>query len=186
MKKSLLFSLMVIGAVAVMITAATSAVFTDTATTSTNTFTTGTLDISASTPATFTLPLDGLAPGDVVNSSITVTNLGSLQLRYAMTTAVTNSDATFPLTTQLTFQIKTVGAGCLAFDGTSIYSGSLTAAVIGLPAAGPDAGDRPLAASGSEVLCLRATLPGTAGNDYQGDTGSAIFTFSAEQTRNNP
>lgn len=60
----------------------TSALFTDTDSVAGDLLT-GTVDIS-SQMAQFTLPTGGLAPGDTVTDEVTVTNSGSLQLRYAI------------------------------------------------------------------------------------------------------
>jgi hypothetical protein len=102
-----------------------------------------------------------------------------------VTSSSTNTDGK-GLNAQLTVTIKTLGTSCAAFDGTSLYSGALSAAGIGDVTAGAQAGDRTLAAASSETLCFRATLPGATGNAYQGATTTATFTFESEQTANNP
>ena len=51
---------------------------------------------------------------------------------------------------------------------------------------GAQAGDRTLAGAASEVLCFQAALPSATTSTYQGATTTATFTFSAEQTQNNP
>lgn len=56
----------------------------------------------------------------------------------------------------------------------------------GSVATGANPGDRSLAAGASEVLCFRVSLPITTPNTLQGATSDATFTFSAEQTANNP
>ena len=82
--------------------------------------------------------------------------------------------------------VKTLGTSCAAFDGTTLYSGSLGAVAIGDPATGAQAGDRTLAAQGSETLCIQVHLPLAAGNAYQAASTVTTLTFSAEQTANNP
>jgi hypothetical protein len=77
-------------------------------------------------------------------------------------------------------------AGCANFNGTSLYTGTLANGAFGDPTAGAQAGDRTLAGAASEVLCFAATLPSATGNAFQGATTTATFTFSAEQTANNP
>lgn len=160
------------------------AVFTSTAASSGNAFTAGTIVLGAA-PATSAISAGNMMPGDVVNGSITVTNSGTAQLRYAMSSASTNADSK-NLRDQLTLVVKTAGTSCAAFDGTQIYSGALNGAAFGSNAAGAQAGDRTLNAGTNEVLCFRATLPLATGNAFQGATTTATFTFDAEQTANNP
>ncbi len=100
----------------------------------------------------------------------------------------TNADSK-NLRDQMTLVIKTKDtntAGCANFNGTQLYSGTLAAGAIGDPTTGAQAGDRSLAGPGSEVLCFRATLPSTTTSLFQGAATTATFTFSAEQTANNP
>ncbi len=160
------------------------ALFTSSAAVSGNAFTAGTVVIGA-TPATAALTAANMMPGDVVNGSITVTNSGTAQLRYAMSSVSTNADAK-NLRDQLTLSIKSLGTSCAAFDGTTLYTGALNGAAFGSSAAGAQPGDRTLDAGTNEVLCLRATLPSSTGNTFQGATTTATFTFDAEQTANNP
>jgi hypothetical protein len=75
-----------------------------------NTFTTGSLDISTS-PASAFLSMSSMAPGDSVTAQLTVTNGGTLELRYAMTASATNTDS-LNLRDALTLTIKTLGANC--------------------------------------------------------------------------
>jgi spore coat-associated protein N len=160
------------------------ALFTSTAAVSGNAFTAGTVVIGAA-PATAALTATNMMPGDVVNGQITVSNTGTAQLRYAMSSASTNADSK-ALRDQLTLTVKTLGTSCAAFDGTQLYTGALNGAAFGSNAAGQQAGDRSLNAGANEVLCFRATLPLATGNTFQGATTTATFTFDAEQTANNP
>ncbi|MCU0504858.1 MAG: hypothetical protein MUE82_03635 [Chloroflexi bacterium] len=160
------------------------AIFTSTAAVSGNAFTAGTVVIGAA-PATAALTATNMMPGDTVNGQIAVSNTGTAQLRYAMSSASTNADAK-GLRDQLTLTVKTLGTGCAAFDGTQLYTGALSGAAFGSNAAGSQAGDRTLDAGTNEVLCFRATLPLATGDTFQGATTTATFTFDAEQTANNP
>jgi hypothetical protein len=166
------------------------AVFTDTASVPANTFTTGTVDISTS-PASALVTFSAMAPGDQVTNPLTVTNAGTLDLRYAVTSTTTENT----LAPELDLTIKSGVATCtnagFAGSGTVVYStGDLGSTaginVIGNPAQGSQAGDRTLAASGSEVLCFNVSLPLAAANAAQGQTTTATFAFAAEQTSNNP
>jgi spore coat-associated protein N len=180
-----LLALLLASSVATLGTAAFSlAIFTDSQAVGGNAFTTGTIDISVA-PASAVLTAAAMMPGDTVSGSLVVTNAGTAQLRYAMTSSSTNADGK-GLRDQLSLTIKTLGTSCAAFDGTSIYSGALSAAAFGDPAQGAQAGDRTLAAGVSSTLCFQASLALATGNGYQNATTTTTFTFDAEQVANNP
>lgn len=155
--------------------------FTDSAS-STWAFSTGTIDVNTS-PAVLTA-MSNMMPGDTATQALTVTNAGSGDLRYALSSAATN-----PLGTalQLTIKAEDAGGGCAAFTGTTILAATtLNGAGFGSATQGANAGDRNLAAGASEVLCMRVSLPLSTGNALQGASSAATFTFDAEQTANNP
>lgn len=164
-----------------------SALFTSQATVAANTFTTGTVVITTS-PTSALISFSNMAPGDMVTAPLTVSNTGSLQLRYAMSTSATDADGK-GLKDQLSLTIKSGVTTCTngGFnDGTQVYSGALGSAAIGSNNPGNQAGDRTLDAASNEVLCFRAVLPAGTGNAFQNATTTATFTFDAEQTANNP
>lgn len=184
---------------AVSFNSATLAVFTDSAPSNGNTFTTGTLDLdlsdnnetdldSVSTSVTFS----AMAPGDSVTDRIVPHNTGSNALRYAIAGSGTNADSK-GLKDQLVLTIKTIdvttpGTPCDNFDGTQLYTGdtdSTAGKLVGDNTQGAQAGDRALAAAASETLCFRVNLPLATGNSFQNATTTVTFTFDAEQTANN-
>ena len=169
-----------------------SAYFTSTATLANNTFTVGTLNLTAN-PTSAALTASALAPGDKITAPITLTNAGSLDLYYVMTSNSTDPD-TKALAQQMQLNIKSGVTTCSAAgfdaDGTSVYSGQLSNAAFGNPdfatagwpnmSPGYDVpGDRFLASAANEVLCFQASLPTSAGNQYQNATTTTTFTFSA-------
>lgn len=167
--------------------AITQAVWTDSQDVTDNTFSTGSVDISTS-PTSALVTFSGMVPGDEVTAPLTVSNIGTLQLRYAMTTSISGSTT---LSDGLELQIKSGVTTCtnagFDADGTNVYAtGTLTAGAIGNPAQGNQAGDRTLNASANEVLCFQVRLPSNAGSNLQGLSTTATFTFAAEQTANNP
>jgi hypothetical protein len=166
------------------------AIFTDSQSVPSNTFSTGTLELSTN-PTTALVTFSGMAPNDEVTNPITVTNSGSLQLRYAVTSTTTEDT----LAAQLDLTIKTGVTTCtnagFDTDGTVIYGpgdlGSVAGTdVIGDPTQGADTGDRTLNASANEILCFNVQLPSSTNNTYQGLTTTATFNFQAEQTSSNP
>jgi len=190
MLKKVLATLVVVSLLASFAVFGSFAIFTDTQSVPNNTFSTGTLDISTN-PTTALVTFSGMAPADQVTNPITVTNSGSLQLRYAVTSTTTEN----VLAGQLDLTIKTGVTTCtnagFDTDGTVIYGpgdlGSTAGTnVIGDPTQGADTGDRTLNASANEVLCFNVELPSSTGNTYQGLTTTATLNFQAEQTSSNP
>lgn len=170
-----------------------SALFTSTATVDANTFTTGTI-ILETNPTTALVTFNNMAPGDQVTAPIVVTNNGTLQLRYAVTSVATNTDNK-GLRSQLVLTVKSGVTDCsnsgFGNSGTQLYSGVLGSDspgtnIIGNPAQGEQAGDRTLNAGNNETLCFNVSLPLGTSNAYQNATTTATFSFQGEQTANNP
>jgi len=167
------------------------AAFTGTKSAGPMTFTSGTVTLTTS-PTSALLTYANMQPGDSVTNSITVTNTGNSQLRYAVSSSATNADGK-GLKDQLVLTVKAVdattpGTPCNDFDGAELYSGDLDSTagkLVGDSAQGAQAGDRVLAASANEILCFRAHLPLSTSTAYQSATTTSTFTFVAEQTANN-
>jgi hypothetical protein len=134
-----------------------------------------------------------LVPGGVAYQRLAVTNVGSVGLRYAAT-ATSTSDS---LASQLAMGVAVLAAGTTTCTASSFSAGtrvSVTSAlpfgstsvtrVIGDPASGAQAGDRTLAESAADNLCLQVTFPfGTGlGHAGRGLTATTTFTFSAENS----
>lgn len=186
---------LMLGLAALTGTAFSLAFFTDQTDVADNQFTTGTVDLSAGTMST-AITLEAMAPGDTSTNALTVSNDGTLELRYAVSASATNDDVK-GLKDQLALVVRTADVTtpndpCNNFDGTQLYSGDLDNSganqgrLVGSNAAGSQTGDRTLAAASAETLCFRISLPSNTGNAFQGATTTATFTFDAEQTRNNP
>lgn len=157
------------------------------------TFSTGSIDLDGTDIAGLTLTSSAMMPGDSVTDNVLISNIGTAQLRYSMSASSTNADAK-NLRTVLTLTVKTIdvitpGVPCDNFDGTTVLAATVlgpTTVGFGSVAAGPQAGDRNLAAAASETLCFRVSLPSGTGNAYQSASTTTTFTFDAEQTANNP
>lgn len=168
------------------------ALFTDQETVA-GTFSSGSVILDDVKIDALTLTTAGMVPGDTVTDDVVVENDGSVQLRYALSTASTNPDTKL-LRDVLTLTVKTIDVTtpvtpCNDFDGTSVLAATAlgaSGAGFGNPAAGAQAGDRVLAAAANETLCFRVTLPSGTGNPYQSATTTTTFTFDAEQTASNP
>jgi hypothetical protein len=200
MFKYVLAAIMAIGVLSIGGRVATQALFTDTQSVAANTFTAGTIDI-ASSPASALLSLSAMAPGGEVNSPITITNSGTLQLRYAVQRLADDTDSK-GLRDELRLRVSTkAGAGCdfpyyssngtvtTHSDDVQLYEGlnfpATAADTVGSAVQGSQAGDRVLNASASEDLCFAVVMPSSVGNAHQGATTSATFDFISEQTANN-
>jgi len=181
--RRILVSLIAVSLLAACVSLGGLSLFTESVDNGSNAFTSGSVDISTS-PASAFVTMSNMVPGDSVTELLTVTNGGTLELRYAVTTVATNLDS-LNLRDALTLTIKTEGTDCATFDGTQLYTGTLASGAIGNPAQGADAGDRTLAASGSEDLCFKVEFPSSATEPEDAAT-TATFTFAAEQTTNNP
>jgi predicted ribosomally synthesized peptide with SipW-like signal peptide len=160
------------------------ALFTDSAASS-GSFTAGTIDISTSPATLFTV--NPMMPGDSGSATLTVTNGGTAQLRYAMDSASTNAD----LKDLRSVLNMTISLGACPTSATVFFSGPLwtnatTHAKIGDTTQGDQGADRVLNPAATELLCFAWDLPDTTGNAFQGATTTATFTFYAEQTANNP
>jgi predicted ribosomally synthesized peptide with SipW-like signal peptide len=185
-------SVVVLVGLAVGLSGNALALLTDQDTIGSNTFTAGKIDLSIS-PTSAVISYSSMLAGDSTTSSLVVSNAaGSSALRYAVSSSATNADSK-ALKDQLVLTVKTIdvttpGTPCDNFDGTQLYTGDLDSTagkLVGDSAQGAQAGDRALAANGSETLCLRVSLPSSTGNAFNGATTTATFTFDAEQTANN-
>ncbi len=186
MVRALLAAMIVIGVSAGFLFEDALAVFSDQELNAANTFSTGTIVLD-DTPDSALISYSGMAPGDVTIQQLTLTNNGTLELRYAMTTSADNADAKdLRDQLQLTIREKT-GNPCSSEDGVVVFAaGNLSAGAFGNPTQGAQAGDRVLAASASEDLCFKVELPLTTPDSFQAASTTATFTFDAEQTVNNP
>ncbi len=192
MVRKLSATVIVLAVLASVLVVSALAIFTDTASVLSNTFSTGTVDIGT-TPTSALFTVSNMAPGDSTTQGLTVSNNGSLALRYAVTSTTTENTLAAQLDLTIWDEAAEGDAGttCNATaPGTVLYGpadlGSTTGInVIGNPAQGAQAGDRTLASGASEVLCFRVALPLSTGNSFQNTSTEATFSFQAEQTANN-
>ena len=185
----ILVVLLLVGVVGASLGVASNAIWTDSQDVDANVFSAGTVDISTN-PTTALVTYSDMAPGDSTGGqSLTVSNDGSLDLRYAVTMTADNTDG-LGLYAELDLTIREEGTDCTTFDGNVLYGPDspflLTGNLIGDSTQGADAGDRTLVASANEVLCFKVDLPLAAPDSVQGASTTAVFTFEAEQTDNNP
>ncbi|MDH3706530.1 MAG: CalY family protein [Acidimicrobiia bacterium] len=165
------------------------ALYTDTESVTANDFASGTIDLTAA-PATAVVTMPVMFPGDQVTAPLTIANIGTAELRYAMTSATTEDVLAGALVLTVKDSVSDCSDAGFAADGNVLYSGVLgtlaSIPVFGDTTPGADVGDRVLAAAGSEVLCLNVALPLATSDVTEGLATTATFTFDGEQTVNNP
>jgi hypothetical protein len=166
-----------------------SAAYSGTTVNPASSLTSGTVDISSST-ASALVTLSNMAPGDAYTAPVTISNAGSIQLRYAVTSTTTEN----PLAAQLVLTVRsgiTTGNCTTANIGTgsAVYSGILGTttgtAIAGDVTQGSQTGDRVISGGGSEVLCFSVAYPLSV-TTAAATTTTATFAFAAEQVPNNP
>ncbi|MBD8870915.1 TasA family protein [Nocardioides donggukensis] len=162
-------------------TVSTLAYWTDTATLQGGTFTAGTLDIKLNgadnNPAAFTssFALANMEPGQSKAAAVNVQNAGSIDFTYTATGV-----APGPLGSLLVFRVvpggavSGSGASMSCTGGTQTFNATMNTAQQVISA------NRPVAASGSENVCVSATLP-SGTTTGQGQSTTATFTFNAKQ-----
>jgi len=190
MLRKLLATLAVVSVLASFAVFGSFAIFTDSQSVGSNTFSTGTVGISTE-PAKELVTFEDMAPGDQVTNPIKVSNDGSLELRYAVTSTTTENTLAGELDLTVKTEVKECTNEGFDKDGTVIYGpGDLGSEkginVIGDPAQGEQKEDRTLKPGEGEELCFSVQLPSSTGNSYQGLSTTATFSFEAEQTANNP
>lgn len=159
---------------------------TDRGTTTAASVGTGSVSLALSNGATATswTGAVSLKPGDTAYKRITVTNDGTSRLRYAVTATSTSA-----LAARLVMNIAVIASGSscssttfnagTAVSGVDLAFGSSSGLkVVGDPATGSQSGDRVLAASAADNLCLRLELPTGTGLGYAGRGSSATTTFA--------
>lgn len=175
---------------------ASSALLTDSKTAGPATVTSGNVSLALGSTTFSNLAAGASAPGDAQYTILTVTNGGSLQMRYSATLNWSTSNA---LTQAMQFGVIKVATSSSTCDGTLAWSTAVdsttylakdvtasgtSVALFGSSAAGAQAGDRTLAAGGVEHLCVRELEPSTYSTNSVLSSDVSI-TFDAEQTANN-
>lgn len=175
---------------------ASSALFTDTKSTSAAALTTGNVALNLGGTASTAFAVTAMAPGDAKYGVVSVQNSGSLALRYASTA---NWSAAGPLPATATLSVRTIASAVATCDSTLAWgtgdvvkdakaaSVSATAVTLfGSSVAGQQTGDRTLAAASTDYYCVRLLLPAAADNTVASQTSNLTISFDAEQTVNNP
>lgn len=154
----------------------TLAYWTDSATLTGGSFTTGTLDLTLSGAHNFSTEFaaQNMQPGDSKAAVVTVKNAGSIDFTYTATGS--GIGALAPL-----LRFTVTAGGNLADGGKTCTGGATVVSNVALGANTPVVPtSRSLQAGAEETLCVQATLPATE-TGGQGSTAQATFTFAAKQ-----
>jgi len=158
--------------------------FTASAANPANTFSTGTLSMVNSKSGAAVLTASGLRPGNSASGDVDIENTGSLSGTFTLARgAITNSDSSNPLTGKLNVTIDDCGAyagatapTCGDGDDVSKYSGSVT----DMGTTGHEVASLGSFAGGAKHRYrFTVVLDSSAGNAYQGDSGSVVFDWNA-------
>ena len=160
-----------VAAVAVVIPAigGTLADFTAVTTNPGNAFDTAVLTMTSDHPASAFVSVSDLIPGDSATRSVTVENTGSVPFTYTVTASNEGGPPSLMWTDTVDGLQVTVSG-----DAGQIYSGpvsDLAAVASGVV----------VSASGTEVLTYVFSLPGSAGNAFQGLSQGIGITYDATQ-----
>jgi len=152
-----------------------SALFTDSADSSANTFTTGTVSIDPSGGTDFPVAIGSMKIGSSEQREIIVANGGSLGLTYTITSAASGtSDAALGAA----LNAKLQAGVCSGNVSTPLYNAALTGLLYATPSS-------VVAAGTNQKLCLTVSLPSTGSdsgdNALQGLSADRTLTFIAKQ-----
>jgi predicted ribosomally synthesized peptide with SipW-like signal peptide len=184
MDKKILVSMMLVGLVAALAGAGLHAYFSDTETSTGNTFTAGTLNLKVgdTDPTTWKITISGLKPGDSGSRSVTVTNTGTLdgKLSISFINLVDNENG---LTEPEVKLDDDDSSGELAenlnliitIDSTTIYNGPAS----GITSA--SLSNYPLNAGQSATFTVAYSIDSNVGNIIQSDIAGFDIVFSLVQ-----
>ncbi|HEY9308672.1 MAG TPA: TasA family protein [Microbacterium sp.] len=131
-----------------------------------NAYSTGTLAQTNSKANTAIFNLTNLKPGDTLNGKVTITNSGTLPAGFTLSESAVNG---FASKDNLTLTISTGGA--------TVWTGTFGALTTGAPVALGT-----FAAGEAREYTFSVTLAQSAGNEEQGKTATATYTWNSTQT----
>ena len=160
---------------AVAVAVGSSASFTASSANPSNTFAAGTLSILNSKEGLAVLTASNMKPGDSATGTVDVQNSGSLSGAFTLSrSGIVDSDGSNPVSAKLDLVVKDCGPVATAdcSTGTTKYSGklgSLTSTSLGS-----------FSANDKRKYEFSVSFPsGADDDDYQGDTTSVAFNWSA-------
>ncbi len=197
----LLVGVIAIGGLAALLGAASQAIWTDSDAVGGNIFDAGSISLTTAPTSAIWIAVVDQVPGDTATGSLTVTNDGTAELRYAVSGSVTDATLAAGMNVRIGLEGPDGGNACefpynntdgtlvTLVDDVPLFAGTLnTALLIGNATQGqdgsPGGGDRTLIAAANEILCFSVVLPLSASNTLQTLSNTTTFTFDSEQTSN--
>jgi spore coat-associated protein N len=193
MNKRIAFGGISIIAALALMAGATYAFFSDSATSTGNTFATGTLDLrlddnNESTPASTITSSIGvgssapLVPGGTVSGFISMHNAGSITIEEVNLGATQTGTSTPDLATMLNKTSALIGDDLTCTTNQVDVTASLPATLAGLNSTTVDLPSSSIAAGATKYLCLTYTLDPTTDDTFQGKSITETFTFIGHQS----
>lgn len=150
-----------------------------------NNFAAGTLTMTNSKASAAILTMSNMQPGDSQLGTLRITNSGSLAAAMVLNEgSITNNGpaGSGNLAGQLTLLIQDCGtaadAACTATSPT-VYSGAFNGVAPNTVLSGAGGAGSKWAAGEGHTYQFTVTLPTAAGNEYQGTSASAAFSWNA-------
>lgn len=175
-------ALLSLGLVAGAASTGTFAFWTDEATVTGITLSTGTLDLKLNGQdniAGYTnLNVSNMIPGQSSAAVLTVNNAGTTDFTYTATTTASNADGK---NLRGALVVKVTGGTVSGSNPTATCTGSTLACTGTTLNGGLVNTARALAAATNESLCIQVSLPSGAGNALQGASTAVTMTFNAVQ-----
>lgn len=185
MLKRLSLSLMAIAVIAVMVSAATFALFTAETKNEGNTFGAGTVSLTNATGTSFAVT--GAVPGDTGGGNFTVSYDGSLNAWLGLSVGLKGElftcDAAYPPAVTISDGTNTYTLPTVDPAAPSTLS---TTAMQLIGAVAPPTDPLDAATFATQTITANWTLPLDMGNDCQTKTGEIVLTFKAVQSASNP
>ena len=161
----------------------TFAAWTDSATVSGTTISSGTIDLKVNDLDSIIgytgMSITGMLPGNSNAAVITVRNAGTAPLKYYLDASTSNADGKglgAALTAKVTGDAATSGTSPSATCPGAALSGSRSS--FGASLLGSAASPRLLGVGASETICIQGTLPSNASTSLQGATTNISLTFN--------
>ncbi|MCJ0977734.1 CalY family protein [Rhodococcus sp. ARC_M12] len=173
-------AIMSIGIVLGLGAVGTLAAWSDTATATSGTFTTGRLDILVGTPAipnnppvfSTTLTNPAIFPGDTVAAGLLVSNAtGSVANTYTISVVASNAALGSVLNSSVHLGTAASGTACTNAAASTVTGLGTSKSFVGL--------SRPLAVNGSDQLCISVTMPTGTPQPNPAVTGTITYTITA-------
>lgn len=156
-----------------IVTAASGALFTDTATTSMDV---GAGWVDVTTGGSAMIPLSNLKPGDVLFRNVNIANQGSLEFIYDITAAPVNGQGAALVSAMLveTWLVQNTDSCNATGYQTGTHTSSSTLDALHMH-------DHTITPNTAETVCFKLTLPSSVGNNIAGKSARVDVVIATTQ-----